>query len=425
MPATKLTVALRPYRVQATVDDKHAFPHHRSITRLWEDRWNHHAARGSYPFTEGHIDDFEPIYRQLALDHNDDPAVFTDPDTYAAAFFLTAEALYARAEAATTNDEKRDLYLRCAAVYRMARVPLNRTPLTNKAWQLGLQAYLKAAPLLEYPVQPVEIAYAHALETAGESTSDVIHAFVRLPHGEPPAQGWPVVLFMCGLDGYRTDQSALKGGALRGHLEGGQALVILDIPGTADCPAAVRDPTAADRLWSSVLDWVEQHAGSYGFDKKRIGVMGVSTGGYYAVRIAHTHADRLFGVCSQGGGCHRMFEEQWIRAQNRMEFPFELGTAVAAKFGYGSVDEFIAANPKRKLSLLESGMLDSPRCARLMLINGTEDSVFPIEDLEIVLEHGKPKEARLIEGVEHMGFPEASEVITQWWNDLVAATNPK
>lgn len=425
MPATKLPNPSRPYRVQAIVDDEHFFPHHRSITRLWEDRWKPHAAKGNYPFTEGHIDDFEPIFRQLAVAHNDDPAVFADPDTYAAAFFPTAEDLYARAEAAATNDEKRDLFLRCAAVYRMARVPLNRTPLTQKAWELGLQAYLRAAPLLEYPAQPVEIPHAHALEAAGESTSDVIHAFVRLPHGSPPAQGWPVVLFMCGLDAYRTDHSALKGGTLHGHLKGGQALVILDIPGTADCPAAVRDPTGADRLWSSVIDWVEENAGSYSFDGKRIGVMGVSTGGYYAVRIAHTHADKLFGVCSQGGGCHHMFDEQWIRAQNRMEFPFELAPAVAAKFGYASVEEFIASKPRQRLSLLETGLLDGPRCARLMLINGTEDSVFPIEDLDIVLQHGKPKEARLIEGVEHMGFPEAAGVITKWWDDLVAETNPK
>jgi hypothetical protein len=41
---------------------------------------------------------------------------------------------------------------------------------------------------------------------------------------------------------------------------------------------------------------------------------GISTGGYYALRIAHTHADRLFAVVAQGGGSHHMFDAGWIGA---------------------------------------------------------------------------------------------------------------
>jgi hypothetical protein len=41
---------------------------------------------------------------------------------------------------------------------------------------------------------------------------------------------------------------------------------------------------------------------------------GISTGGSYAFRIAHTHANRLFAVVTQGGGCHHMFDAEWIGA---------------------------------------------------------------------------------------------------------------
>jgi hypothetical protein len=48
----------------------------------------------------------------------------------------------------------------------------------------------------------------------------------------------------------------------------------------------------------------------------------MSTGGYYGMRMAHTHADRLLAVVSQGGGCHRMFDKDWIKAQDKMEYPY-------------------------------------------------------------------------------------------------------
>jgi hypothetical protein len=80
---------------------------------------------------------------------------------------------------------------------------------------------------------------------------------------------------------------------------------------------------------SSILDWVQANSQSYSFDLKKVLARGISTGGYYAMRIAHTHAERLFAVVAQGGGCHHMFDPQWIRAQNQMEYPFALADALA------------------------------------------------------------------------------------------------
>ena len=52
-------------------------------------------------------------------------------------------------------------------------------------------------------------------------------------------------------------------------------------------------------------------------DNKKIIVWGFSTGGYYALRVAHTHHDRLFASISLGGGCHHV-SHQWKSIQVRL-----------------------------------------------------------------------------------------------------------
>lgn len=58
-------------------------------------------------------------------------------------------------------------------------------------------------------------------------------------------------------------------------------------------------------------------------DRERRVAWGLSTGGFYAMRIAHSHKERLTGVVSQGGGCHRMFEPEWLEKVDHLEYPFE------------------------------------------------------------------------------------------------------
>ena len=67
----------------------------------------------------------------------------------------------------------------------------------------------------------------------------------------------------------------------------------------------------------------------YGLDPKRIVACGVSTGRYYAFRIAHTHATRLLASVGPGGWSHFMLDPNWIRAMNYMEYTFALADALA------------------------------------------------------------------------------------------------
>lgn len=415
----------RRYHVQSTAgtlrDGFPYFTHHDSVSALWSVKWRLPCTAGIYPFTDGQVGDFDPVFAELIKVSGDDPGILQRPDDYAKPFFPVAGQLMADAREAASGGrslEARDLFLRAAAVYRIARFPINRSPLTQDAWEKGKAAYEAGGLLLDPPSVPVDIPFTHADTAAGDLDAG-IPAYLRLPAGQKPARGWPVLLFICGLDAYRTDHTPRT----QAHVDGGYATLSFEIPGTGDCPAAPQDVTSPERLMSSVLDWVVASAPEYGFDPGKILALGISTGGYYAFRVAHTHRDRLFAVVAQGGGCHHMFDAEWIRAQNQMEYPFALSDALAYKFGYRGTDPAAAvtryAAEAHRFSLADSGLLDKPTC-KLLVINGMEDSIFPIEDSIMVAIHGDNRDLVARGSRRHMGNPGAEDILMDWLDKAVA-----
>lgn len=85
-------------------------------------------------------------------------------------------------------------------------------------------------------------------------------------------------------------------------------VVVIEIPGTGDSPADPSDPTSPERQWSTLLDWIDEQTE---IQHDRVAVWSFSTGGYYGIRLAHTHPDRLAGVVALGGGTHYMFHPEW------------------------------------------------------------------------------------------------------------------
>jgi acetyl esterase/lipase len=412
------------YHVQSTAATmRSGFPYfafHDSVTALWSLKWRTLCSGIIYPFTDGDVDDFDPIFAQLSASSEHDPDLLLHPDDYAEPFLPVARRLVEEAQqaaAAGRSAEAKDLYLRGAAVYRMARFPIVRSPLTHEAWTKGKAAYEQAGLLLDPPSVAVDIPFTEADTTQGDLDMP-IQAYLRLPKGEQPAGGWPVVLFICGLDAYRTDHTPRT----QAHVDHGCATLSFEIPGTGDCPAAPNDPKAPDRLMTSVLDWVVAHASEHGFDPAKIIARGISTGGYYAFRIAHTHASRLFAAVAQGGGAHHMFDAAWISAQNQMEYPFALADALAYKFGYRGSDagEALAryTTEAGRFSLVTSGVLDTPTC-RMLVINGMEDSIFPVEDSIIVATQSDKKDLILRGDRGHMGNPGAEPILMDWIDDAL------
>ncbi|KAI1815008.1 alpha/beta-hydrolase [Poronia punctata] len=333
---------------------------------------------------------------------------------YTLSFYSAAKALEIEGEklfAAGDLEKASEMYLRSACVLRIARFPyITSFPQINceakwGAWTMQKRVYLKGASLWEHPVHEVEVPHTHR----DGRDREVLPAYVRLPNDDGNAT-FPTVLLFTGLDGYRPDNS----GRLHEFLARNWATIVVEIPGTADCPADPADPTSPDRLWDSLFDWME----GYGrFDMRNVMCWGLSAGGYYASRIAHTHADRLVGVVAQGAGIHHFFHSDWLEKAEGHEYPFELLPALAMKHGFTNTKEYLAVAQKM-FSLVETGIVEKPS-TRLLLVNGTLDGLMPIEDSMLLFEYGRPKEARFFTNALHMGYPSANMSVYPWMEEIM------
>ncbi|KAF4624535.1 hypothetical protein G7Y89_g13634 [Cudoniella acicularis] len=382
-------------------------PHHDGIKALWETKWKFPCTISVYPFHDGKFEDFEPVFDHLIKNNINDGY----GDAYTEAFFPTAEKLTRQGDelAAYKNfKDSSDLYLRAACLYRISRFPyISSFPKISsevkwKAWEAQKVVYMKAGSKWEEPVKEVIIPF---VDKKG-ADRDSIPVYIRVPKSTPAGKKPPMVLLLTGLDGYRPDNTQRSDE----FLKRGWGTVIAEVPGTADCPADPGDPESPDRLWTSVLDWVEKEGV---FDMEKVMVWGLSTGGYYAVRIAHTHKERLIGVVAQGAGTHYFFARDWLQKADG----HDLAPAMALKHGYSAVEEMLEGAQK-KFSLLENGILEKPS-TRLFFINGVNDGLMPIEDSMLPFEYGTPKEARFFQNALHMGYPMANAAVYPWMESLM------
>ena len=72
-----------------------------------------------------------------------------------------------------------------------------------------------------------------------------------------------------------------------------------------------------------------------------------------------------------------------------------------------------------KFSLLDAGVLDRTSC-KLLVLDGTEDSIFPIEDNLIVGMKGLNKDLLARGNRGHMGNPGAEDILYAWIDNAVA-----
>jgi predicted dienelactone hydrolase len=270
------------------------------------------------------------------------------------AFCAPAEALYEQGNSRLGEGkvaEASALFLRACALLRIARFPyITSRPDINclvkwHAWKRQKEIYLHAATRWDAPVREVKVP--HTFRKANEGIE--IPVYVRRPvesddasrstkmgqeiegADEPGAQTQaqdetrattgssskpPVVILLTGLDGYRPDNTL----RCDEFLARGWATIILEIPGTADCPADPADPESPERLWDSLLEWMRSNAE---FNMQKVMVWGLSAGGYYAIRIAHTHRRDLIGVVAQGAGCHHFYDPEWLERVDGHEYPFQ------------------------------------------------------------------------------------------------------
>ncbi len=224
----------------------------------------------------------------------------------------------------------------------------------------------------------------------------MIVADLRVPRVTRPA----VVVLWGGIDSFKEERRT------DAYVERRIATLAIDTPGTGDAPLAGSED--ANRMWDPIFAWLGVRED---VDGRRVAVVGNSTGGYWAAKLAHTRRERIVAAVDHGGPAHHAFSPEWIERSAEGAYPFELAETLASAFGLATREEWVAYAPR--LSLLAQGVLDRP-CAPLLLVDGVDDSVFPIADHYLLLEHGDPKSARFFRG-GHIGEdPRIATTIADW-----------
>jgi len=332
------------------------------------------------------------VYEEVApvIEHLDS----VEREPWAKAFSNLAlpwEEKAAQAEAAGDSAAAMANYLIAYDYYHVARYPAPNSPAKLQAYRKSQENYWKAARYFDPPVERVVMPFR-----ARPGEGQVSVGLLRKPTGiDRP----PVVIVWGGIDAFKEERPTEP------YLRANIATLCIDMPGVADAPLAGSEN--GERLWDAVFDWLDQRRD---LDAGRIAVVGGSTGGYWATKLAHTHRERLRAAVNHGGPAHHAFTREWIIKAQRGEYPFELAETLACAFGRSSAEDWIEYSPR--LSLLGQGVLIR-RCAPLLCVNGLNDSVFPIADMYLLLEHGSPKSARFFPG-GHMGGSGAQAVILTW-----------
>ncbi|HEX9880725.1 MAG TPA: alpha/beta hydrolase [Candidatus Binatia bacterium] len=342
------------------------------------------------PFAETRLEDVTAAFSKLST---------LEPAAWAAVFSEVAlphEEKAKAAEAAGNKQEARDSYLAAFATYRIARYPAPNSPAKTEAYLRSKDNWLKAARFFQCPPEVVEIPFRPRAGSAAPIKGYLYRPSTSGPH--------PMVVSWGGIDGYKEDR--LPGPFLQENL----LLLSVDMPGVGEAP--INGSQDHEAFFDALFGWARSHPE---VGRKPIAAMGASTGGYWAARVAHTHADFLRAVVNHGGPVHFAFQPDWIEKAQFGEYPFELGETLAFAFGLESFDDWV--QHAGQFSLLDQGILDNP-AAPLLCLNGVDDSIFPIRDHYLLMEHGSPKTARFYPG-GHMGPPEARALAVRWVADML------
>lgn len=300
-------------------------------------------------------------------------------------------------ERAGKYDEAKRNYMLAYHYYRMARFPVPNTPAKKAAYRSSVDNYVKASHYFDPPLERVVIQF-----TGRKGEGKEITVYLRKPKGfERP----PVLINHAGVDVFKEEQCLVE----PAFWERGIATLSMDMAGTGESP--ISGSLDAERIYDPVITYLQNRSD---IDGSRIGMMGMSFGGYWVTKIAHTELKRLIAAVCWGGGVHYTFQPDW---QYKCRYaPTHLGNedlivTRSHSFGIFSFEEWLEYVPK--LSLLTQGILDRP-CIPLLIVNGKDDAHVPLADHYLLLEHGSPKTVRLFPG-GHMGMsPQTLPTIADW-----------
>src|SRR3984957_12368795 len=234
----------------------------------------------------------------------------------------------------------------------------------------GVACYRKAAPALRPPAELVHIPYA---DTA-------LPAYLRVPG----AGRNPVVIMVPGLDSTKEELQATADY----FLARGLATLAVDGPGQGESEYTLAIEPAYEKVVTAAVDYLASRADID--NSKKLGLFGVSLGGYFAARGA-AYEQRITATVALAGPYR--FDQDWddLPAQTRATFRHRSGAA----------SELQARALAAQLTLEDAATLITPP---LLVVGGGRDAIVPARHQERL--------AAEAPGAELVIYPDGSHGVT-------------
>ena len=220
--------------------------------------------------------------------------------------------------------------------------------------------FRRAAPALAPPAILVEVPYG----------TTILPAYLRLPE---TVQAAPVVIMVPGLDSTKEELQATA----EYFLARGLATLAVDGPGQGEAEYELSIEPAYEKVAAAAVDCLQT---IQDIDSEKIGLFGVSLGGYYAARAA-AYEKRLKAVVALAGPYR--FDLDWD------ELPPQTRATFQARSGAKSAED--ARAKAADLTLEEAAAhIDTP----LLVVGGGRDTIVPAYHAERLA--GEVKTAELV-----------------------------
>ncbi|WP_291006633.1 alpha/beta fold hydrolase [Hyphomicrobium sp.] len=257
----------------------------------------------------------------------------------------------------------RSAYLKASLYYALGYFPDNASPEQKASYAKHLSTYVSASRFFEHKLEVVALPLEHS--------RIVVHL-----HVPPGVTKPPIVLWNGGVDWWKAGYHSL----IELLIRRGIAVAAFDLPGTGES-AAWTAGLDQGKLHRHVLDHLEQ---SGRFDFTRVGMVGVSFGGHYAVRVAATEP-RVKAAVNFCGPIQRIFNAPAGVISRVMASP-EGATLRAAARARGLVPGQEQAGQAERFDLVRLGVVGEGRRIDIPIlsVNGGRDPFAPPEDMDLV-----------------------------------------
>jgi 2,6-dihydroxypseudooxynicotine hydrolase len=321
------------------------------------------------------IANWQPRFTANGVDASDYAVItssMTSWDDWCAAWSRGAETHLALGDTALNDDHHRsagEYFARAALYYHFAKFLFVHDPdQARAAHERAVTALTRALPLLAPSGRREEIDF--------DGTRLV--GILRVPDAAGPH---PTVLLIAGLDSTKEEFRDVE----RAFLDRGMATFALDGPGQGEVEWTRPIRPDWDVVGAAVISHLQ---GLPEVDAERIGVWGVSLGGYYAARLAAGDLPVRAVVCLSGP---YSFGAAWDKLNPLTRRAFEVRS-----YSDGDTDA-----RRRALDLSLEGHA-SRISMPLLVIMGQRDRLFPWTDAQrLVAESAGPSELLLLEEGNH------------------------